>query len=265
MSFLRRVVFAGAVITCLMAACGKTGHDVDIYFDKVNVSKDIALVKETDSPHCKIRISVEYAKNDSGKVAKKINATIAERLFNIENLPMELAVDSFASTYARDYIENLEKLYREDKSNPDRHVWYEYSYAINTEIKRQSKRGIITYIALLDFFEGGAHGISQRLVMNFDIHTGKLLTLNDIFVPGYEARLNEVLLEALENKTGLKSIDDLHKEGYLYSMSIFAPDNFIIGDESLTFIYNVYEIAPYAKGQTELIIDYSDIKELLPK
>ena len=36
-------------------------------------------------------------------------------------------------------------------------------------------------------------------------------------------------------------------------------------EHSITFIYNVYEIAPYSNGITELDIPYSDINDLLKK
>ena len=46
-------------------------------------------------------------------------------------------------------------------------------------------------------------------------------------------------------------------------MDMFPTENFIIGEETLTFIYNPYEIAPYNMGMTELIIPYSDIEKIL--
>lgn len=55
----------------------------------------------------------------------------------------------------------------------------------------------------------------------------------------------------------------LRDKGYLYSMDMFPSENFILGEETITFIYNPYEIAPYNVGSTELIIPFSDIKDLL--
>ena len=99
--------------------------------------------------------------------------------------------------------------------------------------------------------------------MNFDKATGRQMALADIFVPGYEQRLNELLLEALQEKTGTKNLDELHEEGYLYSMNIFAPENFVLGDDKLTFIYNPYELADYSKGKIELAIDYDDLEDIM--
>ena len=98
--------------------------------------------------------------------------------------------------------------------------------------------------------------------MNFDNKTGKLLTLSDIFVAGFEQNLNSLLLEKLMVKADVDNIDKLHEKGYHYSMDMFAPENFSIDEESITFVYNPYEIAPYDKGMIELTLDYDELKEI---
>lgn len=101
--------------------------------------------------------------------------------------------------------------------------------------------------------------------MNFDVSTGKNIYLKDIFVPGFERRLNDILFNALEQKTEATGILELQNKGYLCTTDIFPSDNFIMKEHSITFIYNVYEIAPYSNGITELDIPYSDINDLLKK
>ena len=40
-------------------------------------------------------------------------------------------------------------------------------------------------------------------------------------------------------------------------------DNFALTKDGLKFVYNPYEIAPYAMGQQEIVIPYSELKSLL--
>ena len=89
--------------------------------------------------------------------------------------------------------------------------------------------------------------------------------LADIFVPGYEQRLSDLLQKALCDNVGVSSIKELKDQGYLYSMDMFPSENFILGNEAITFIYNPYEIAPYEKGAIELTINYSQIDDILNK
>ena len=98
--------------------------------------------------------------------------------------------------------------------------------------------------------------------MNFDEKTGQLLTLSDVFVPGFETTLNGLLLQKLIEQTGAKDQEDLRARGYLYSMDMFAPENFSLNDEDVTFVYNTYEIASYDKGMTELTIDNDELETI---
>ena len=130
-------------------------------------------------------------------------------------------------------------------------------------------KGVLTqaawtvYIAEIDYYEGGAHGINQRQIFNFINDTGVLIGLEDIFVPGYEDQLNEILLQALCEKVGVEDIHRLHENGYLFSMDMFPAKNFILNNETITFIYNPYEIASYDKGSTELTLPLEDLKNIL--
>jgi len=45
-------------------------------------------------------------------------------------------------------------------------------------------------------------------------------------------------------------------------MDMFATENFILGSDGVTFIYNPYEIAPYAAGVIELTISNDDLKPI---
>jgi hypothetical protein len=48
-------------------------------------------------------------------------------------------------------------------------------------------------------------------------------------------------------------------------MDMFPSENFILGKETITFIYNPYEIAPYEKGSIELTLSYSELDDILNK
>lgn len=252
------------LLLCIYS-CKKSGsHNVD--FGMISVHKSIALSKDKESsPKCEVDINIHYARQKTlcDSLAEKINNTIISRFFCIEGTSFTDAVDSFARSYIEDYTDRLSPLY--EKDNIDRYRWYEYKYIMNTDVYLGSNGDILVYIVNLNSFEGGEHVINKKYGINFNANTGGIITLADIFVPGYEKHLSDLLLGALMDKIGKRNIQELHNEGYLYSMDMFVPENFIILDSSITFIYNTYEIAPYSKGIIELTIDKSDINKLLKK
>jgi hypothetical protein len=249
---------------CLLltiASCAG-GDEDSVEFETVTADRTVTLSNEDNSPRCMVHLSMEEATEANGHRGELINATVMKRLLDREEETVELAAEAFAENYTRSYKETMLPLYNQDRADTTKRSWYQYHYIIDTSTQKGSK-GTIVYLATIDYYEGGAHGINQQIVMNFEAKTGRQLTLADIFASGYEQPLKNVLLKALKTKTGCSSLSDLHNMGYLYSMDMFPSENFILSEETITFIYNPYEIAPYAMGSTELIIPYSDVEDIL--
>lgn len=253
--------FIPAVALTLLS-CGAGSGD-DVAFEKVSADKTVSLTADADAPQCIVHLQMDAAKADgNAERAKAINEAVAVQMLGIEGATLQQAVDSFANKYTADYVANMAPLYREDRGDELKHPWYEYRYSIDTET-REGRDGVVVYLVTLDYYEGGAHGINQLLPLNFDARTGSQLHLSDVFVPGYESRLTDILLDALQESTSTKSIEELHDQGYLYSMDMFASENFVLDKDHITFKYNPYEIAPYAVGIVELEVNYDDLKDIL--
>ena len=251
-------------MACVMqlAACNSSSETA-FTWERVTADKQVPLTGDADSPQCNVHLSIYYAAADSTQpAATAINETLQQQLLELTGLPMQAAADSFAAKYTADYRRNMTPLYRDDKGEPEKHPWYQYHYTIDTTTE-PGREGVTVYKAEVDYYEGGAHGINQLLVMNFDNQSGHCYTLSDVFVPGFESQLNDLLLTRLMRQTDSYSREQLQEKGYLYSMEIFPPENFKLGADAITFVYNPYEIAPYALGSIELIITYSEISQIL--
>ena len=256
-------IIVSALTICV--GCGNNTSTPTITFEKAKVNKKVALTSDSNAPSCSMSIEVDYANSDNGETAKAINDAIEKKLFSMNGLSMQQAVDSFVSQYTHEYKQNLTPLYIEDKGDELKRRWYEYEYNIETETKVGRDDAVVIYTITLDYYEGGAHGIEQLLIMNFDKQSGNQLTLQDIFVPGYEERLKEMLLNKLMDMTDSKTMEELKEKGFLYSMDMFPSENFMLEEDHITFVYNVYEIAPYTMGRTSLELSYSELSEILKK
>lgn len=252
-----------ALMACMILACS-TETDNTIVFDNITADKNVKLSNDENSPVCVVHLQIATASEENGHKAEVTNRIIQKRLLNMEELTMQQAADSFANTYTASYLSNLLPLYNQDRADTTKRSWYEYHYVITSEV-RQGSKSTMAYIATTDYYEGGAHGINQRTAMNFDIQTGRLMELNDIFLPGYENQLNAILQKALCEKVGADDLSSLRGKGFLVGMEMFPTPNFILDDEAITFIYNPSEIAPYAQGETELVIPLSDLTQILRK
>ena len=247
-----------------LTACSKEPQAASLPFTTVAAEKEVALTADKDAPTCKVSLNVASAKSGNAETDRAINEAVVQKLFDMQQLTVQQATDSFAYRYTREYKTNLAPLYAHDKDDAEKRQWYEYHYTITTHTQA-GRDGAVVYIADVDYYEGGAHGISQQLVMNFDANTGEQLTLSKLFVPGAETRLAELLLNRLMDMQEVSSLEALRAKDFLYAMDMFPTDNFVLGTDDITFIYNVYEIAPYAAGRTEISLSYSDVRDLMKK
>ena len=252
-----------ALLACFIMACS-TEIDDTIVFDNITSDKEVKLSNDENSPVCAVHLQIATASERNGHKAEVVNRIIQKQLLDMEELTMQQAADSFTNTYTSTYLRNLLPLYNQDRADTTKRSWYDYHYVITSEARQGSKNTMV-FIATTDYYEGGAHGVNLRTAMNFDIQTGRQMGLNDIFVPGYESLLSTVLQKALCEKVGAANISSLRQKGYLVGMQMFPTSNFILEDETITFIYNPSEIAPHTLGETELVIPLSNLDQILRK
>jgi len=244
------------LMACLaLAACGGS-NDAGLDWREVTAKQQSALTEESGSPTCEVSIQLEECASEN--VGKAINQQIAEQLFGIKGLSLKQTADSFARHYTNRYQQDMRPFYRDDRNVKERKQWYDYRYNIKmTHVSRRANT--VSTIIDTERYEGGAHSVENRIVANFDTKSGKQITLNQILKEEYDTRLCQLLTDELMKKTGAKSIDDLRNKGYLAGGDIVVPDNYILGDEEITFVFNPYEIASYDKGFIELKIEKNEL------
>lgn len=258
---MKHIILLSGFAAFIATSCSNVEKE-RIDFATVTSEKTFKLdTNNVNSPKSEIKLNVLYVKGEWPK-AKQINDTISQWLFKIKGIPMQQAVDSFVNMRGKNYIADFAEFYKQEKADNDEPGgWYQAHYDLKTHTE-QNADTIINYIAEQDTYDGGAHGLFIKSVMNFSANTGKLVTLDDVLMPGYPTRLNEILLAKLLKHTRSKDIDELKRKGYLYSMDMCPSQFYLINSTGITFIYNQYEIAPYAVGITELQLTWDELKDV---
>ena len=78
-------------------------------------------------------------------------------------------------------------------------------------------------------------------------------------------RLEKLIKEMatkLDN-SNIQSLEDLQNEGILNSTNMYVPDNFLLEKNEASFLYNKYDIAPYAMGTIVLSLPYAEIEKYM--
>lgn len=111
-------------------------------------------------------------------------------------------------------------------------------------------------------FTGGAHGLTITDFANISLADGSILNMDDIFASGYSRQLDELLNRKLRIMNGIQEGEMLSTSGF-FTDTISNPGRFYINHNGIGFIYNVYEIAPYSTGSTELFFTFDELKGIL--
>ncbi len=159
------------------------------------------------------------------------------------------------------YAENFIKSYEND--NPgQRSTGMFYTLDIKATLTRQDSS-----LATLELggynYQGGAHGGSITTFINWDTKAGKEITLNDVLVTGYKDSLTIIAERIFRQQEKLTQTASLANDYFFKDAKFGLNDNFAITPVGLKFLYNQYEIKPYAAGQTSLLIPYAQIKSLI--
>lgn len=133
-------------------------------------------------------------------------------------------------------------------------------YSINFKYNLHESKTIKSYILRTEYFTGGAHGNVEIISFNYEKEGGKRLGLNDVFEKSAEEYLP--VLSAL----GDKYFNVKYGEGYFPEGLSPKPSNFGVwytDDEKITFVFQPYQIAPYAYGIPEFPVVASGVSDFI--
>ncbi|MEM6394975.1 MAG: DUF3298 domain-containing protein [Bacteroidota bacterium] len=100
-------------------------------------------------------------------------------------------------------------------------------------------------------YTGGAHGNFFTSYFNFSRDPAKRLQFADIFG---ESATEEAIVELLKTEIEPETLEYLEGE-------LPITQNFALTDEGVNFLYNIYEILPYAAGMTEVLLPFGLLQE----
>ena len=105
-------------------------------------------------------------------------------------------------------------------------------------------------------YTGGAHGVHGKIYKVYSLSNGERLKIEDILI--------DVNNLDLINKVKEKLLSNADEESYfnLDALSL-QENNFYITSKGLTFTWGIYEIAPYATGDSEVLFLVDEIMPYL--
>ncbi len=232
-------------------------YSKSISFKMTSLKDSIKLIKtKKESPQAVFsEVFVEVNQVPQGSNLAKIKELIQKKQNLSSSKTVKQVIEKNKNDYFKEYLE----------ANKD--FEQEYSYMANWE--RQNGVSIVfndNYFTTLVFFayqySGGAHGGYSENFLIIDTKNGKEIKLNDIFDKSALVILQKRMLKKAYAYTNSENATSLEDAGYLVD-KIDVTDNFSLNERGITFVYQQYEIAPYALGMPAFVFTWEEIKDMI--
>ena len=254
------VVLQLASILLLIGCADKSDYQKlqnnSLRFENVILQQQSEGCENRDSGNCaKIKIEYIELKNlPNLSAVEKINAKILNDLlrpFGRENNNnFEELMQNFIDEY-----ENFKKEF------PESHQEWEIERKVDNNFNDDN---ILSCTSSEYSFLGGAHPNTHLRFINFNLKSGEIIDLSDILIDGFLNELNNIAEPIFRKEKELEEDINLTAAGFWFDDDEFSVNNnFSIGKDGLSFLYNNYEITSYAYGPTEIFIPYKSIKKLI--
>ena len=231
-------------------------------------SEQVCYLTDAQEDSLTVSIHIEYptaiGKTDA---LNNIQRDLKHRLFGEAYIDMEpqQALDAYVAMLKTEYkINNLPLKEGWEKDNRD----FEYApicceEQVLTGSVMGEVKGILSYCVERYVYTGGAHGSNFRQFVNYNLQTGEQIDEEQLFAENYQEQLTQLLLQYMvEQNDEIALIQDLQEAGYNVD-DIHPNDNFYLAEEGITYVFNPYDIAPYALGETEILIPWSALQNIL--
>jgi hypothetical protein len=231
--------------------------------EEKDFTKRYYLTTDTSKGSFNVDIEVEFPVAFYNPVVlDSIRKTIITNVFGPEYVAYsnDSVISMFVKDLNQDYSDNNLPLVNQLDSSSN--------YSFNNEhvvsgFSLQNDKIIYVYGIERYVYMGGAHGLETRNYYNFDLKTGKLISETDLFVDNYKELLSDLIkkriVEESKESEDNEPILDLENTDY-WTDSIKPNGNFYITDEGINYVFNPYEIAPYALGETEVTLPFDRLK-----
>jgi hypothetical protein len=134
-------------------------------------------------------------------------------------------------------------------SNPRTQVTASYEVKTN-------ERGVLSLSLNNYAFAGGAHGMTIIKSLTFDVSTGRIYSLADLFKPGSDYQ--RVLSAIIEKQIKEREIPVINE------FTGIKPDqDYYIADKVLVVYFQLYDLTPYAYGFPEFPITVYQVEDIV--
>lgn len=239
-------------------------REMGIVLDTLRATGGAMLTDSAGSPSCSVDIELITLRNK--EYAPVMDSLLRSGILSPEYLSLtdrhiapRAAIDSFIKRYVADYRTFYGGLFTDEGDTATATIGWKLRTSIEEGID-----STLNYRARVSNRQGSLT-TDYTVCRNIDLPRNRILKLDDIFVHGYERGLSAAIAEQLMKQSSNKTLDELHDAGFFVGCDVYPTPNFLLGDNSITFVYVTGEIANREKGEIAVEVKYNTIKHLMKR
>ncbi len=125
-------------------------------------------------------------------------------------------------------------------------------FRLTTEIERNDD-GIVNYIGTIESIQNG-QTTTYGTALNINLEQKRILALADVVPDPSDEKFVSKIVKQMCEQIGVSDLPSLESAGYFNHTPPYAPENFILDNDAITFIYIPGEIADREKGEIRVSI-----------
>lgn len=255
---MRKRHFLLLPLCALLCACPCKNNGQDVEEEQAELSWGVVTlnVREPIAPDdtlCyEIDLMLDTLSGDS-PLAENLSTVLRDSVLRKPRCAtLKEAMAAFADSTKADWKVEIAEMY---DTETDFNDGLQFSYEMGGFPLEIGREDILTYQVTQDYYLGGPHGLYVINYYNFDRKSGKLIGIRDIVPADKEKEVLKQMEEQLCRDWNAKDVDDLREQtGILMMSELFLTNNFLLKKDSIEFLFNQYEIAPYAAGLISVTI-----------
>lgn len=193
----------------------------------------------------------------SDNVAAALNAKVDNSDFHTA-LHNAMRKEYFSEGVCSDDLDNM-RLVQPSQISEDGEVSFSEQ---SMELKHIQRGVCVLFFDGSDYCAGAAHPMGGMWTLNYDIERNRHLTLGDILRTDRQAEINRIYCAVVNEWIAENDLQDYNSEPYSDQLNFDNRGGWYIDQDGIVFIFNPYEIAPYAFGIAEITLPVRKYKHL---
>lgn len=278
-----------ALLSILVVSCNSNNKNIfskdnQVVFDTLTVQSKQYLHNDTANPYCELHVNFVYPITSSINDLERLQQLFIRNTLGqtYDAFIPEEAIDRYTKAFLRNYeadarifkdeLQDLEdhpnlipqNLDMEHEHEMQTNDFYSYQETLTNKV-HFNENNILSFQVCRSNIKGKSATYSSYSNYVINLQTGKLITENDIFTPGYDVALQQLFAADLMQQNQVNTISDLEDLGYFGIEEIMPNRNFLIDATGITYIFNKGEYSAYLLDAPEIFITFEEVRMLLKK